>query len=126
MLAVIFDEQAGAEVRGLFGTMNRIYASNLLEAEVASVAAREGISGETISGALCQLDWVFPDRPLSREYESVLRAGRLRGADLWHLACALFLVGDPGQLPFITLDLSQAEVARKMGFQVLGAGAAKS
>jgi len=38
------------------------------------------------------------------------------GTDLWHLACALYLAGNPRDLPFITLDERQEVVARKLGF----------
>ena len=46
----------------------------------------------------------------------MLSAGYLRGADLWHLASALYLAGNPRNLPFITLDERQEVVARKLGF----------
>jgi hypothetical protein len=59
---------------------------------------------------------VLPDRPLGGEIGVVLSAGYLRGADLWHLASALYLAGNPRNLPFITLDERQEVVARKLGF----------
>jgi hypothetical protein len=63
-----------------------------------------------------RITWVLPDRPLGREVTVVLGTGYPRGADLWHLACALYLAGNQRDLPFITLDARRAAVARKIGF----------
>jgi hypothetical protein len=34
----------------------------------------------------------------------VLAAGYLRGADLWHMAGALYAAGDSGEMRFVKLD----------------------
>ena len=65
---------------------------------------------------LCWLTWVLPDRPLSREITRVMTAGYVRGADLWHLACALYLAGTPRDLAFLSLDEKQTAVSRQLGF----------
>lgn len=62
--------------------------------------------------------FVMPARSLLPEIARILDVGHLRGADLWHLACALFLSPDPTQLAFLTLDRRQAEVAATLGFRV--------
>lgn len=41
-----------------------------------------------------------PARRLTRELERVLAAGYIRGADAWHVACALYL--DPTSSPITT------------------------
>ena len=64
--------------------------------------------------------WLLPDRPLGTEIDRVLRVRYLRGADLWHLSCALFLAEDPREIDFLTLDASQEEAARALGFGVPG------
>jgi len=46
-----------------------------------------------------------------------LEVGYLRGADLWHLATALYITEDPAQITFMTLDKSQQAVASKLGFR---------
>jgi hypothetical protein len=62
---------------------------------------------------------LFPVRSLRSEYERVLRVGYLAGADLWHLACALYL-GENAVLPvLISCDHRQREVARTLGFEIL-------
>lgn len=120
VLAVLLDEAGGTALRRLFGRIDRLLASNLLEAEVRSVCSREQADEDKVSTALSHLEWVFPDRPLTREFRAVLSAGALRGADLWHVACALYVADDPVNLPFVTLDRMQAQVARALGFHVEG------
>ena len=43
-------------------------------------------------------------------------AGYLRGADLWHVAAALFVAHEPGSIAFLTLDRRQRAVADTLGF----------
>ena len=66
---------------------------------------------------LSAISWVFPNRPLTAEVKKVVGAGYLRGADLWHVACALFVSPDPSQISFLTLDARQKEICRAVGFQ---------
>ena len=40
------------------------------------------------------------------------------GADLWHLAAAIHVTPEPGDLTFLTLDRRQREVAAALGFEV--------
>lgn len=109
--------EAGADeiVRRLRGCRD-LMSSNLLEAELRSVCAREGkpFPGDLVSG----FSWVQPKRPLSREMRTALRAGYLRGADLWHVACALYVARRPSDVSFITLDERQAEVAAALNFRI--------
>ncbi len=67
--------------------------------------------------SLGRLSWIVPDRPLSPEIRRVLAAGHVRGADCWHLATALYLAGEAKRLTFVTLDRTQAAVARALGFK---------
>jgi hypothetical protein len=54
---------------------------------------------------------------LTQEISRVLVAGYLRGADVWHVACALHMSQDPGEVTFLTLDRPQRTVARRLGFR---------
>lgn len=67
---------------------------------------------------LSSITWIFPARPLTNEFNRILGEGHLRGADLLHLACALFIAPDVRELSFLTTDPVQKEVARKLGFTV--------
>ena len=80
-----------------------------------SAMAREG--SELDSDMIAHIRWVAPTRPLSAEMSAVLRVGYLRGADLWHVASALYAAGAMPELVFITLDRRQQTVAASLGFE---------
>jgi hypothetical protein len=109
------DEPGARNLAGRLRRFERLFSSNLLEAELRSALIREGVDGQ-IEDLLSWLTWVYPDRSLTPEYARITAAGYLRGADLWHLANALFLAPDPADLSFLTLDGRQGEVARRLGF----------
>ena len=116
LVAVALGEARGSLIRGRLRTFSRLVASNLLEAEFRSALAREDI--EDADQLLSWVTWVFPDRALTPEFDTILSLGQARGADLWHLACALYLSPDPRNLSVITLDPPQRDLARKVGFTV--------
>ena len=116
IIAIAFAEPGGIGVARQLNESSDIWSSNLLEAEVRAAYSRVG--EEFDFDSLAGLNWVFPDRPLTREISMVVEAGYLRGADLWHLATALYMTPDPAEVTFITLDERQAEVARTLGFPV--------
>lgn len=114
LVAVGLDEPGGRDLGTRLSRLDQLVSSNLLEAELLSVLAREKVEGyeELVSW----VSWVFPDRPLGPEIARVLRSGYVRGSDLWHLANALYLAETPAELPFLTLDTRQREVAAALGF----------
>lgn len=115
LVAVAFDEPGARKLAARLRRFDRLFSSNLLEAELRSALVREGADGH-IEDLLSWLTWVYPNRPLTPEYARITTAGYLRGADLWHLANALFLAPDPTDLSFLTLDGRQGAVARRLGF----------
>ncbi|MFH1177228.1 MAG: PIN domain-containing protein [Acidobacteriota bacterium] len=117
IVAVALGERRGAALARRLVAYDVLLAANLLEAELRSVLARENVSADP-GELLDRISWILPDRPLSGECARVLAAGYLRGADLWHLACALFVEPEPHALAFLTLDLAQEAVARTLGFPV--------
>ena len=114
LIAIAFNEPGGADVRDRLNGFSRLTSSNLLEAELQVAHMKDG--RQVPPALLANVDWILPARPLGPEFEAVLSAGYLRGADLWHLACALYVTPDPGQLAFVTLDQRQREVAATLGF----------
>lgn len=116
VIAIAFGEAGHERLIAEGERFDRLYSAGLLEAELWSAFGREGV--ERDPALLAEIDWVLPDRPLSTELGAVLDAGYLRGADAWHVACALFLAGDPAGLSFLTLDDAQEAVARALGFVV--------
>ena len=115
LVAVALDEANARQISGYFRRADRLFSANLLEAEFRATMLREDVDSE-LSEYLSWFSWVSPNRPLTPEIRVVLDEGYLRGADLWHLACALFLAGDASELQFLTCDLRQREVARALGF----------
>jgi predicted nucleic acid-binding protein len=123
MAAVLFHEPACDEVMRVLSLHDRVYASSLLESEMFSVASRMDVELKLVERALENVVWVCPDRTLNREIRRIMATGvPLRGADLWHVACALYLAVEPSFVPFLTLDHRQAQAARALGFTVLPHG----
>ncbi len=117
LTAIAFDEPDAAPLARRLGTFERLISSNLLEAEIRAACTREQLDFQerTVSG----IEWILPDRALTPEFETVLRSGYLRGADLWHVATALYVYPNPERLSFATLDAPQAKVASRVGFVML-------
>ena len=115
LVTIAFGERGGTAMARRLGRYDVLVSANLLEAELRGAFAREDVPFH--ARALSSISWVLPDRPLGPEIARALEAGYLRGADLWHLACALYLVEDLGPLPFVTLDDRQREVAQALGLE---------
>ena len=116
LTAIAFDEPGAAAYARRLDGFARLISSNLLEAELRAAFARENLvfQESTIAG----IEWILPDRTLAREYVTALEAGYLRGADLWHVATALYVTPQAGSLWFVTLDARQGAVAEALGFPV--------
>lgn len=114
VVSMAFDEPSAADQRARMADFEALLSSNLLEAEVRATFQREQIELEV--GVLDSIAWVLPDRSLGREIAHAQSVGHVRGAGLWHLACALYLAPSPRDLAFVTLDTRQADVARRLGF----------
>jgi predicted nucleic acid-binding protein len=117
LLAIAFGEPNSAGLAEKLDHFDAVYASDLVEAEVLSALAREEMVLPE-PDSFSSLSWTFPDRPLTPEFQRVLRTGYLKGADLWHLACALYLSPAAGDLSFLTLNARQKRIAAKLGFSV--------
>ena len=115
LIAVAFSEPGAAAVRERLDERSRLVSSNLLEAEVRAAFAREGRPFE--DSAVYGVEWILPTRPLTLEIAATLRAGYLKGADLWHLATALYAKQELNDIAFITLDVRQRAAAQALGFQ---------
>ena len=114
-LAAILLEEPGAQ-DGRLNRFDSVWSSNLLAAELLSVIRREGLQVDR-EELFHHMQWIFPDRPLNPELALVFAKGNLRGADAWHLACAL-LLSPNAEITFLSLDARQREVAARLGFTV--------
>ena len=116
LVAIAFGEASAATRSRKLDRYDEIVSSNLLEAELRAALVRENVAAEPLM--LDAIGWILPDRPLGAEIRRVHSAGHVRGADLWHLACALFLAPNPKDLAFLTLDQRQRDVAKNLGFRM--------
>ena len=115
LVAVAFDEPGARKLATRLRRFERLFSSNLLEAELRAALSREGVDGRA-EDLLSWIAWIYPNRPLTAEYTRITATGYVKGADLWHLANALFLSPDAEDLSFLTLDTRQAEVAGRLRF----------
>ncbi|MEQ9568968.1 MAG: type II toxin-antitoxin system VapC family toxin [Longimicrobiales bacterium] len=116
LVALAFDELGAEAWSRRLSEYDELVTANLTEAEFRVAMHREGVEGA--ESFLAHLAWLLPDRPLGPEIERVIRTRYLRGADLWHLACALYLADDPAEVDFVSLDDEQRATARALGFRV--------
>ena len=114
LIAIAFNEPTGQAMARRLEAFSTLLSSNLLEAELRAACQREeqDFDPEVVAG----IEWVLPRRPLTAELAAVMDAGYLRGADLWHVAAALFVTHEPGSIAFLTLDRRQRAVADALGF----------
>lgn len=117
LVAILFAEPGWEEVTRILGGFDRLISASLLDAELRSASAREGGAERTVE-ILSWISWVIPDRLLTAEIEHTLAADWQKGADLLHLATALYMAPDPGELSFLTLDRRQRQGAVELGFVV--------
>lgn len=115
LVAIAFGEAGARALARKLEAYEQRFSANLLEAEFVSALRREGVEGG--QGFLDTMTWILPDRRLTPEMERVLAARFVRGADLWHLACALYLAESPEDVDFLTLDAPQREAAAALGFR---------
>ena len=117
LTAIAFDEPGAAAFAQRLDEFARLISSNLLEAELRAAFARENLLFH--EGAVAGVEWILPDRTLAPELATVLETGYLRGADLWHVATALYVTPQSRNLSFVTLDARQSAVAAALGFRIL-------
>lgn len=116
LVAIAFNEPSASILTEFISRCEKVISSCLLEAEIRSAFARENVVFP--ESLLSGIGWILPERPLTKELAIALDAGYLRGADLWHVASALYAVKDPRQVLFATLDNKQESVVREIGFQI--------
>jgi hypothetical protein len=115
LVAIGLEEEGWIALAERLDRFDVLFSANLLEAEFKAALAREGIPDRP--DLLADINWIYPDRPLlSSEIARILAGGLLKGADLWHLACALYFAEVPRELSFLTLDRRQGSAAQRLGF----------
>ena len=129
-VAVALEEPGWEQTARRLTSFPVLLSANLLEAEVRSVYAREGLKYDP--SVVSSIGLVHPHRSLGPELAKALEiGGYLKGADLWHMAIALYVKGADlwhmaitlyvdetiiGRTAFVTLDNKQRAVAANLGF----------
>lgn len=115
-VAILLNESRADRLEQRVGAFDTLVSANLLEAEVRSTMLRERLA--LPADALAHVRWIFPARALTPEIQRVLSVGYLRGADAFHLACALYFFESPDGATFLTLDGPQRSIAEALGFRI--------
>lgn len=116
LVSIVFGEPGWRRRQKILHGMGKVFSCELLVAEFLAIARREKLSAVERDSALDGVTIVIPDRTIRPEIETVLRSGYLRGADLWHLACACYVSPKPQELAFLSCDERQRKIAAQIGF----------
>jgi predicted nucleic acid-binding protein len=119
IVAILFEEVSAKKYRAYLNRNKSNYSASLLEAEVYSAACREKVSFDKAQEILRHISLVFPNASLEKEYQKIFSTGYCRGADAYHLACALYLDSSRKELKILTADQPQANVAKTLGFEII-------
>ena len=116
LIAMAFDDAGGSFIGRFVASFERLYSSNLLEAEFFSAAARENCLKDA-AAFIKPVRFVYPDTNLTAFHQQVLQAGHIEGSALHHLSCAMYLFPRPEDVFFLSLHPPQAALASQLGFQ---------
>ncbi len=117
LLSIVLGESRATGLRRILTRFDRLLSSDLIVAECLSAAHREEVDRAAMLTALRSIDLVLPSRSLAKEMGEALDEGYLRGADLWHVACAMFVAaGERSEIAFLSRDEPQRRIAKKLGF----------
>jgi predicted nucleic acid-binding protein len=118
-LALVFRQSGYKQIEKILENVEQVLTTDLLMSEATSVFVRERGDFEVLKTSLGGLLFITAELSVPL-LESVLRAGWLRGADLYHLAAAFWLTDSkPKNIYFLTLDEQQNRVAGKLGFKTM-------
>jgi predicted nucleic acid-binding protein len=122
VVAIVLGERSAPGLRTALTHFETLVATPLLVAEVTATLRREGRPVDHADAWLERLALFEPEGTLREECGAALEVGGARGADLWHVAAALQLMGKKQRraLTFVTMDVAQGKLAKKLGFAVLG------
>lgn len=118
VVSLLLEETHFRRLRSKLHKAEEVISAALLEAEIYSVVHREGIDNNKAALFVEPITLIIPDRSLSPEYNLIFSKGYCRGADAFHLACALYLDPSKKDLIFLTEDERQRHIASQLGFKV--------
>jgi len=95
VVAILLKEPGAERLSVTLDGYDMLFSSPLLEAELKSTLFREKCDLTLSDLYLERLELVIADRFLGKEISTILNHYYLRGADLYHLATALFVFPKP-------------------------------
>lgn len=118
ILGILFREERYNAHQKRIKSLNHAVTSLFSQAEIMSSLKREAIEFDSFIQMADAIDWLLLGDRLDEELARVFAHGYLRGADAFHLATALWFVGDADtkDCAFLTLDKKQETVAKSLGF----------
>jgi len=116
LVGIALEQPNHEEMKAGLAEFDFHFSSNLLEAEMRSALLREQATADA-RPYLEPIEWVLPGRSLGPEIRRALGVARLKGGDLWHVACSLYLRASLAEeLVFLTLDERQRAAVAELGF----------
>lgn len=119
VIGVYFREKEYQRMRTTLSEAADVLSSSLLVAEMASTFKREEIDMVFLEPCVQSISIYYPNASLLPYYKKILTQGYCRGANLFHLACAMQLDPEVKELSFATHDSQQKKLAEKLGFRVI-------
>ena len=117
LVAISLGETDHEDLTSRLEKFDQLFSSNLLEAELRSAPEAGGFRRNRRWSS--HLDLVGLPKPTADSRVQVgPQGGLLEGADLWHLACALYLREELEEISFLSLDDKQVAVAGSLGFDL--------
>lgn len=117
LVGFMFNEREIGRIEKRLTNFDELISSSLLEAEIMSAAAREGFSMEDALKVIGSVSLFFANSDLTKELRRIFEIDYIRGADAYHLACALALDPKAEELCFCSLDKKQLTIAKALGFK---------
>lgn len=118
LMALLFKQSDHINIKKIMINANELISSNLIIAECFSACTREKFDKILCWEFLQEISMVIPESKLQLELEKVFHCGYLRGANAYHLACALYLDNNTQELGFLSRDQNQCLVAQQLGFKI--------
>ncbi|PWU18116.1 MAG: hypothetical protein C5B49_07695 [Bdellovibrio sp.] len=117
VVGLMFSEIETQSLEKRLMKFDELISSNLLEAEVMSAAVREGVPLEHAVKLIKSVSLYYASSDLIEELRRVFKIDYIRGADAYHLACALALDPTAEELYFSSTDKKQMAIASSLGFK---------
>ena len=116
IVCLLFKQLDYQKLQTAFVEAEELISSSLILAETQSACVREKFPPQAGSPLLNKISLVNPEHRMTVELAEIFKYGYLRGADAYHLACALYADNNTRELVFLSRDNKQQALAKKLGF----------